>query len=97
MPVYRANEAIIRVRVRPRSRPGVEWRDGELVVSVAAAPVEGRATSEAGRALAAALGVPPGSVSLLSGPRARQKTFVVRGLGQEEALGMLEQVARPPG
>ena len=56
--------------------------DGDLVrIRVAEAPVDGRATEAARRALAAALGVPPGSVALTTGWRARTKHFRVGGLG----------------
>jgi uncharacterized protein YggU (UPF0235/DUF167 family) len=47
---------------------------------VRAAPEGGRATEEAARALAAALGVPRTRVRLKSGARSRTKTFDVDGL-----------------
>ena len=56
--------------------------DGDLVrIRVAEAPVDGRATEAARRALAAALGVPPASVALATGRRLRTKHFRVGGLG----------------
>ena len=56
--------------------------DGDLVrIKVAEAPVDGRATEAARRALAAALGVPPASVALTTGRRSRTKHFRVGGLG----------------
>ena len=67
-------ETTITVRVRPRSHPGVVL-DGDLVVvSVAAPPVEGRATEEARRALAEA---------------SRTKVFEVAGLSPEEVARRL--------
>jgi uncharacterized protein len=76
---------LVAVRVRPRSRPGLELTDGGLVIRVAAVAEKGRATEEARRALAEALGVAPSAVTLRSGAAARRKTFVVRGPSATEA------------
>jgi uncharacterized protein YggU (UPF0235/DUF167 family) len=74
----------ITVRVSPRSaRPGVEpGREGP-VIRVRAAPEGGRATAEAARMLAAALGVAPTAVRLVRGGRSRVKTFGVEGVSDE--------------
>ena len=78
------------VRVTPRSsRPGVEVAQAGVVVRVASAPVEGAATEEARRLIAAALGVPASAVSLRSGARSRAKVFVVRGLERDEMVRRL--------
>ena len=90
-----ADRAIVRVRVRPRSRPGVEWRGDEFVISVAAPAVEGRATEEARRTLANALGVPPGRVSIHSGGGSRTKAFRVEGLDQREVQVRLGRAGGP--
>jgi len=58
---------LVKVRVRPRSRPGWQIAAGALVIRVAGAPVDGAATEEARRALAKALGVAPSR-----GPAARR-------------------------
>ena len=80
----------IRVRVAPRSpRRAVEVREGRIVIRVRAAPVEGKATEEARRALADALGVPRSSVRLRAGATSRQKAFDVEGVTMVEALGRL--------
>jgi uncharacterized protein YggU (UPF0235/DUF167 family) len=80
----------ITVRVIPRSpRPAVEVREGRVVVRVRAAPVEGKATEEARRALAGALQVRRASVTLRSGATSRDKAFDVHGLSTEEALARL--------
>jgi uncharacterized protein YggU (UPF0235/DUF167 family) len=55
-----------------------------VVVRVRAAPEGGRATAEARRALAAALGVPLSAVRLRSGARSRVKVFAVAGLAPGE-------------
>lgn len=75
---------VVAVRVRPRSRPGLEVTDAGLVIRVAQVPEKGRATEEARRVLATALGVAPSAVTLRSGAAARRKTFVVQGLSSAE-------------
>lgn len=80
------------VVVRPRSRPGVDVEADRVVVRVAAPPVEGRATEEARRLLARALGVAPSAVSLRSGPRSRSKLFLVAGLVPDEVRARLERL-----
>ena len=60
-----------------------------VLISVGAPPLEGRATDEARRTLAKALGLPPSAVVLHSGARSRQKVFLVLGLGPEETARRL--------
>jgi uncharacterized protein len=79
----------VAARVRPRSRPGLELTDSGLVIRVAAVPEKGRATEEARRLLASALGVAPSGVELRSGAAARRKTFLVAGLSATEARSRL--------
>jgi uncharacterized protein YggU (UPF0235/DUF167 family) len=80
----------IEVRVTPRSaKPGVELREGRVVIRVQAPPVGGRATDEARRRLAEALAVPPSAVRLRSGAASRDKTFEVDGVAREELLRRL--------
>ncbi len=77
--------ATVTVRVRPRSgRVSVEATGEGVVVRVRASPEGGRATEEALRALADALGVPPSRVSLRTGARSRTKVFDVEGLTRAE-------------
>jgi uncharacterized protein YggU (UPF0235/DUF167 family) len=82
--------ATMSVRVVPRAgRASVSVEgDGRVVVRVRAAPEGGRATEEARRALAAALGVASWRIALRSGARSRTKLFGVEGLTTQE-LGML--------
>ena len=86
---------IVAVQVRPRSQPGLELTEAGLVIKVKAAPEKGRATHEARRALAEALGVPPTSVSLRSGPTSRRKSFTVLGPDPTSARASLLEVVRP--
>jgi uncharacterized protein len=80
---------VVTVLVRPRSRPSVRSGQNALMISVAGAPVEGRATEEARRALAGALRVPPSRVELLGGSRSRTKRFKVVGVTRLDAERLL--------
>src|SRR5690349_15780737 len=85
--------ATLTVRVAPRSaRPGVERRDGRVVVRVASPPEGGKATEEARRLLAKALEVPRGAVSLRSGARSRSKAFDVDGMGDAELAAAVQRL-----
>lgn len=76
----------VTVRVMPRSgRRAVELGERGIVVRVRAAPEGGRATEEARRALARALGVAADDVRLRIGAAARTKVFEVAGLDQAAA------------
>ena len=78
--------ASLTVRVVPRSgRTEVVRRSsGEIVVRVRAAPDQGRATSEAGAALAAFIGIPRTAVSLRTGSRSRSKVFSLEGVSDDD-------------
>jgi uncharacterized protein YggU (UPF0235/DUF167 family) len=88
---------LVSVRVRPRSRPGLSADDGGLVISVAAPAEKGRATEEARRALADALGLPPSAVTLRTGATARRKVFAVTGIVVADARNRLFRVAGNDG
>ena len=74
--------AKVTVRVKPgsaRARVGGSYGDaGALIVAVTERAVDGRATAAALRAVAAALGVPRSSVTLLTGATSRDKVLLVR-------------------
>ncbi len=77
---------LVTANVVPRSRRvGVRVEARGIVVRVRSAPEAGKATEEARRALAGALGVPGSAVRLRRGGSSRTKTFEVPGLGQREA------------
>lgn len=71
----------ITIRVRPGSaHPGVGGEHaGALVVRVSARAVAGKATEAALSALASALGVPRGAVTLVAGASSRTKIVDVAG------------------
>jgi uncharacterized protein YggU (UPF0235/DUF167 family) len=82
------------VRVVPRSTKvangtGVEVSTDGIVVRVRAAPEGGRATEEARKALAAALGTPVSGVTLRRGRRSREKVFELAEMTEEQALQRL--------
>jgi uncharacterized protein YggU (UPF0235/DUF167 family) len=79
----------VTVRVKPgASRTGVGGdHDGALVVRVTARAADGKATEAALRALAAALGVRRGDVSLATGASSRTKVVdVVTSVDTEAVL-----------
>jgi uncharacterized protein YggU (UPF0235/DUF167 family) len=89
-----AEMGLVTVRVGTRSsRTSVGLDERGIIVRVRAAPEGGRATEEARRALATALGVPGSQVSLSRGGRSRTKVFEVAGLGQRQAEMRLRATA----
>lgn len=75
---------IIAIRVTPRSskagiggwRAGVDGRE-ELEVRVAAAPTDGEANAAVVKLLSKELGVPKGSIEIVSGETSRHKRIAV--------------------
>ena len=78
------------VRVQPRSsRSGLDGVHGDaLRVRVQSPPVEGAANEAVVAVLADALGVPKGSVRLVSGATSRSKVVEVRGVAAEAVLAL---------
>jgi uncharacterized protein (TIGR00251 family) len=82
---------VIRLQPRAKRNAIVEERDGVLRVSVAAAPVDGRANAALCKLIAKRAGVARGRVSVVRGERSREKVVQVEGVALEElrrALGM---------
>lgn len=75
------------MRVQPRARRDeiVTVRDGIVVMRVVAPPVQGRANDAVRRLLAARLGVPRSSLTIVRGHRSRDKLVRVEGLEQAAA------------
>lgn len=63
--------------------------DGAVKIALTAPPVEGAANKALVEFLAKALGVPKGSVSLMSGETSRRKVVRVMGIGAEAAVRKL--------
>jgi uncharacterized protein YggU (UPF0235/DUF167 family) len=74
--------ADLTVRLQPRARRNaiVAERDGVLCVSVAAAPVDGRANTALCALIAKRAGLAGGRVSVIRGERSRDKVVRVEGL-----------------
>ncbi len=83
-------DADLKVRLQPRAKRNalVDERDGVLRVSVAAAPVEGRANAALCKLIAKRAGIARGRVNVIAGERSREKLVRVEGL----SLGELRRV-----
>jgi uncharacterized protein YggU (UPF0235/DUF167 family) len=89
--------AAIVVRVTPRAaadRIG-PYAGGALELRVTRPAADGEATEAARRLVAAALGVAPSSVRLVTGARSRLKRFEVSGVAAETMARTLERYRRP--
>ena len=83
LPISEANGAVrVSIFVQPRaSRTEVVGHHGDAIkLRVAAPPVDGEANREVVRFLSKLLGIPPGSVELLSGESGRRKVVELRGV-----------------
>jgi uncharacterized protein len=85
----------LRLRVSPgASRSEVVGRHGEgWKVRVAAPPENGKANDAVVELLAAALGVPRGSVEIVGGRGSRDKVVVVEGLTTDDAERRISDAA----
>jgi len=72
----------------------VGWQDTTLRLRVTAPPVAGAANTAVVRLLATALGVPPSSVTVVSGLQGRNKIVEVTGLGEIEIQRRLAGIRR---
>src|SRR5262249_19266782 len=84
---------LLQVRVQPRASRNelVGWQGGALRVRVTAAPTDGRANRAVAELLAAACGVPLGSVALIRGATSRDKLFRVGGLSTDAVRARLSE------
>src|SRR5205085_9522684 len=90
---YADTGAVILVRVIPRASRNelVGWREGALVIRLAAPPVEGAANRACRKFLAEILDVAPSRVSLEAGEKSRDKRFRVAGLTPEAARAKIDE------
>ena len=79
----------VRLHARARRNSILEVRDGALHVSVAAAPVDGRANAALCKLIAKHAGLARGRVTVVRGLRSRDKVVHVDGLTREELLRAL--------
>lgn len=91
--------ALLSLRVRPASSRSAVLgvQDGRLVVAVNATPQRGRANREALRVLSRLLRVPSSRMEIVSGELSRNKTVLIRGIGESEVanLASLLQTKEP--
>ncbi|MFO0616000.1 MAG: DUF167 domain-containing protein [Polyangiaceae bacterium] len=82
--------ARITVKAKPRaSRRGVAVKDGVVIVSVTAPPVDGRANEEIVEVVADHLGVRRADIAFVSGETAKVKILEIRSLDQVTVDGRL--------
>lgn len=76
------NGVIVPVRAQPKARRNaiVGVHAGRLRVAATDPPEKGKANKSIGEILAAALGIAPSRVQLISGASSAQKKFLVAGL-----------------
>jgi len=87
------SEANLTIRLQPRAKRNaiLEEREGVLRVSVAAAPVEGRANAALCKLIAKRAGIARSRVSVIGGQRSREKLVRVTDIELAElrrALGL---------
>jgi uncharacterized protein (TIGR00251 family) len=80
------------VRVQPGARRNgiVGAHGGALKIAVTQAPEKGKANEGVVEELCAALKLRRAQVELISGATARQKRFLIRGIGLEDLRGQIE-------
>jgi uncharacterized protein (TIGR00251 family) len=90
---------VLRVHVQPRAgRNAITGRHGDaLRVRVTAAPTDGRANEAVARQLAAAFGIAPGAVELVTGRTSRTKRFRLSGLAAADVRARLAALLAGPG
>jgi len=78
--------------VQPRASRDeiIGWTDAALRLRVTAPPVDGAANAAVALLLARALGVPPSSIRVVRGLRARDKLVRISGLGEADVRSRLE-------
>lgn len=79
------------VKAKPKaSKRGVAIKDGVVVVSVTAPPVDGRANEEIVEVLAAHLGVKRADVTIVSGASGKTKILEIESLTDTEVAARLD-------
>ena len=88
---------ILKVRVIPNARKTEfgQLRDEEIVLRLAAPPVDGKANKASTEFLARQFRVPRGSVRLVSGEKSRHKIFDIVGLTRADLRSDLLEMFGP--
>ena len=89
-----AEGSLLPVRAQPGARKTAVLGEqaGALKVAVTAPPEDGRANQALTEALREALGLKRSQVELVSGAKARQKVFLIRGLSPKELLARVAEL-----
>jgi hypothetical protein len=87
--------AIITIKVVPRSSRNqvVAGDNGVWRLKVTSPPVEGKANKAVREYLAKCLGIPKGSVNIVSGARSKLKSVRIEGLDQDNVQSILKDHA----
>lgn len=90
-----SSKTTIRVKVLPRSSRNqiVGQENGAFKVKLTAPPVEGKANKALSDLLTKRLGLPKGSVEIVSGERSRLKSVRIHGLSIEDVKDLLNRDA----
>jgi uncharacterized protein (TIGR00251 family) len=92
-----AEGCVLPVRAQPGARKAgiVGEQAGALKVAVTAPPEEGRANKSLAEVLREALNLKRSQIELLSGPKSRDKRFLVRGLSKAELAARIQALIGP--
>lgn len=90
-----SSKTTIRVKVLPRSSRNqiVGQENGLFKVKLTAPPVEGKANKALSDILTKKLGLPKGSVEIISGKQSRLKSVRIHGLSIEDVKDLLKRDA----
>lgn len=84
----------ISVRVQPNASQNKVsgFKDGELLIRIAAPPVKGKANQELIKFLSDILGLGRGRLSIKKGLTSKMKVISIDGLTQSQVMGRLEKL-----
>lgn len=91
--------AVIMVLAVPRASKTevVDIHQERCRIRVKAPPVDGEANTAIAVALAKLFGLPKKSVSIVSGHKSKQKSFLLSGLGKPEACAVIDRILQEKG
>ena len=92
-----AQGSILPVRAKPGAKRDalVDEHDGALIVSVTAAPEDGKANEAIVRVLSRDLNVRKSAITLVAGATSRSKTFLIVGIDPDELIGRIDAALSP--
>ena len=88
------NEAKTEIRIKlvsRSSRSQIIGKDGEVYkIKVTSPPVDGEANRELISLISKKLGIPKGSIEIISGKRSRMKVLRLQGIEEESVVRLME-------